>query len=125
MLEAAEPAPWGVVALVVAGQLFAASLMFVMARLGARGRLKRNPFFGIRTKRSLADDESWDTVHRVAAPWVFLAGVPEFLGAVALPFTPRDSGTAFLVVVLLSAALMILFLIIGTVLGTGAAGRAR
>ncbi|MQY08124.1 SdpI family protein [Actinomadura macrotermitis] len=39
----------------------------------ATGRLRRNRFSGIRTRRSMADDESWRLVHRRAEPW-FLAG---------------------------------------------------
>lgn len=35
----------------------------VVARLAADGRIPRNRFAGIRTKRSMADDQSWLTVH--------------------------------------------------------------
>lgn len=50
----------------------------VVGSLGLRGRLRRNPFVGVRTKAALRDDEAFALANRVA-------GVPNVgAGAVAL-----------------------------------------
>ncbi|GAA1803640.1 SdpI family protein [Actinomadura chokoriensis] len=60
----------------VTGIILVASgvLLAVVGRLAATGRIKRNEFLGIRTKRSKADDESWRIVHQRAQPWMHASG---------------------------------------------------
>ena len=63
--------------------LAAAALLFV-ALLGARGRLRRNPWAGVRTRRTLASDEAFTLANRVAAAPLGAAGAVALLGGAAV-----------------------------------------
>ncbi|MGP4023566.1 SdpI family protein [Actinomadura sp. 3N407] len=69
----------------IAGIMLACSgvLVGVIVTLAAGGRVTRNRIAGIRTRRSMADDESWLVVHRRALPWSYAAGAAMVAGAVA------------------------------------------
>ncbi|GAB2828215.1 SdpI family protein [Streptomyces daliensis] len=73
-------------------------LVGVSGWLGAGERLRRNPVVGIRTRRSLASDEAWRTVHRFAAPWFYASGAALVLGGVGAAVV--GNGGAFLTLAL-------------------------
>ncbi|MEU8889546.1 SdpI family protein [Streptomyces sp. NPDC048442] len=92
--------------------------LLVAGRTGSTGRLRRNGLVGIRTGRSMESDESWRTVHRTAAPWLYAAGGTPLAAAVAVLFVRQP--VAFLAVVLGSVALLLVFLCLGVWRGTRA-----
>lgn len=69
----------------VAAVLLAVSgtALVTVAVLGARGRLARNRFVGVRTPATLRSEESFALAHRVAAAPLAAAGGVALLGAVA------------------------------------------
>ncbi|MEU6754050.1 SdpI family protein [Spirillospora sp. NPDC046719] len=72
----------------------AGALLVVVGVLAADGRIPRNQFAGIRTKRSMADDQSWLTVHRAARPWMIGAGaVLAVAGVLALAVPSELAGS--------------------------------
>jgi len=60
--------------------LLAAAALLVVAVLGARGRLRRNRWAGVRTRRTLASDEAFTLANRVAAAPLGAAGAVALLG---------------------------------------------
>jgi hypothetical protein len=64
--------------------LLAATVLLTVAVLGARGRLRRNPWAGVRTSRTLASDEAFTVANRVAAAPLGAAGLVALLGGVSL-----------------------------------------
>lgn len=77
----------GLVALAALGLGCAA--VFVVARMGGRGTLRRNAWAGIRTTTTMTDDETWWAAHRAGAiPMMVGSGVGLVLtltgGAMAL-----------------------------------------
>ena len=64
--------------------LLAAAVLLTVAVLGARGRLRRNPWAGVRTSRTLASDEAFTVANRVAAAPLGAAGLVALLGGVSL-----------------------------------------
>ncbi|MFJ9855167.1 SdpI family protein [Streptomyces sp. NPDC101150] len=81
----AQDALSGVPLAVVAVALGAlAVLTILMGWLGRKGKLKPNPLFGIRTRRTLSDPEEWYRVHREIAPWAYAAGAAVLGGVVAV-----------------------------------------
>jgi hypothetical protein len=67
-----------------AALLLAAVALLTVAVLGARGRLRRNPVAGVRTRRTLASDEAFALANRVAAAPLGAAGVVALLGGAAV-----------------------------------------
>ncbi|MGW8381101.1 SdpI family protein [Streptomyces sp. ODS28] len=98
-------------------------LIGVIGRLGADGRLRRNRIAGIRTRRSLADEESWRTVHRAAAPWSYASGAALLLGGTGA--VPARSGEVWVATVLGGTALSVALALVGTWSGHRALDRAR
>ncbi|MFI0981449.1 SdpI family protein [Streptomyces sp. NPDC021093] len=92
--------------------------MVVVGRLGSTGRIRRNPLVGIRTARSMESDESWRTVHRTAAPWLYASGGMPLAAVVAMPFVRNPA--PFLAVALGSLGLLVVFLCLGVRRGTRA-----
>jgi hypothetical protein len=64
--------------------LLAAAVLLTIAVLGARGRLRRNPWAGVRTSRTLASDEAFTVANRVAAAPLAAAGIVALLGGITL-----------------------------------------
>jgi SdpI/YfhL protein family len=60
--------------------LLAAVALLTVAALGARGRLRRNPWAGVRTRRTLASDEAFALANRVAAAPLGAAGAVALVG---------------------------------------------
>lgn len=67
------------------------------------GKLPPNPFIGVRTRWTLADDRVWDQTHRFAG-WVFVAGGFIMVGC-ALLLPAVSTRKAMLAVILAAAAL--------------------
>jgi hypothetical protein len=67
-----------------AALLLAAVALLTVAVLGARGRLRRNPVAGVRTRQTLASDEAFALANRVAAAPLGAAGVVALLGGAAV-----------------------------------------
>jgi hypothetical protein len=63
-----------------AALLLAAVALLTVALLGARGRLRRNPVAGVRTRRTLVSDDAFVLANRVAAAPLGAAGVVALLG---------------------------------------------
>ncbi|CAM3678560.1 hypothetical protein GCM10009799_39870 [Nocardiopsis rhodophaea] len=64
--------------------LVTAALLLVAAYMGAKGKLRPNSFFGIRTNLTLSDDEAWYAVHRKSAPWMAASGAATAIGGASL-----------------------------------------
>jgi hypothetical protein len=60
--------------------LLAAVVLIAVAVLGARGRLPRNRWAGVRTRRTLASDDAFALANRVAAAPLGAAGAVALLG---------------------------------------------
>jgi hypothetical protein len=60
-----------------------AALVWWMTREAAAGRIVRNRTLGIRTRRTLASEESWVTGHRAALRWTLVGRYAAGLVAVA------------------------------------------
>ena len=64
--------------------LLAAAALVAVAVLGARGRLPRNRWAGVRTRRTLASDDAFALANRVAAAPLGAAGGVAALGGAAV-----------------------------------------
>lgn len=65
--------------------LLMGAVLVAVAVLGARGRLSRNPWVGVRTAATLRSDEAWLLAQRVgAAPTIAAGGVLALAGGVVL-----------------------------------------
>ena len=101
--------------------LLAAVALLAVAVLGARGRLRRNPWAGVRTRRTLASDEAFTLANRVAAAPLGAAGAVALLGgAVVLAGGPAAVTWTVLVV---ATAGMLGLTGLGGALGDRAAAR--
>ncbi len=90
--------------LIVSGVLVA-----VVGRLGATGRIQRNGLIGIRTKRSMADDESWQ-------PWMHASGASLIAAGAAAIATGSNEAAAGLTT-LAGVLVCAVFAVVGTVAG--------
>ncbi|GAA2631373.1 SdpI family protein [Actinomadura fulvescens] len=89
--------------------LVAALTVGAVGHGAAHGMLRRNRFAGIRTRRALADDETWKLVYQSAQPWIIASCLAMGLGGM-VAFGARDhsvAGTAAVVTVLFSIALIV------------------
>jgi len=90
-----------------------AVLTFLLGYWGGKERLAPNAAFGIRTKRTLENEQAWYHVHRNAAPWLtisaglLLAGAvaPFFIGTGAAQFTAIMVGCVLYAGVLCTGAI--------------------
>lgn len=88
--------------------ILAAFAIIAIARRGAYGKLPRNHWAGIRTPTTLASDEAWDGVHRLAAPGMIRVGRSTFLiGIFALFVDPEADSILSIVVVGLTLAIAV------------------
>jgi SdpI/YfhL protein family len=101
--------------------LLAAALLLTVAVLGARGRLRRNPWAGVRTGRTLASDDAFTVANRVAAAPLGGAGAVALIGGITL----LVGGAAAVVwtVLLVATAGMLGLTGLGGALGDRAAAR--
>jgi hypothetical protein len=101
--------------------LLAAAALLAVAVLGARGRLPRNPWAGVRTRRTLVSDEAFVLANRVAAAPLGAAGAVAVVGgAVVLAGGPAAVTWTVLVV---STAGMLGLTGVGGALGDRAVAR--
>lgn len=87
-----------------------AILLAVVTTLAARGRLPRNAWAGIRTRRTTASDEAWVRGHRAAVPAVVAtAGIvvpAAVVVALAAEGDARDTAGVILVGVVVVGAVI-------------------
>jgi uncharacterized membrane protein len=75
-------------------------------------RIKPNPFYGFRVRRTLEDPEVWYKVNHYAGIQLFYAGLMISITAVGLPFIPNMSfetyslASTVLLVVIMTVALI-------------------
>lgn len=97
----------------------------VIARVGwagAKGRLPRQHWAGIRLPSTMRSDETWRVAHLAGGPWMFAAGVVPALGGLGLVLThpSRDvAGPMSLAI----AAIVLVLVLVGGALGVRAARR--
>lgn len=101
--------------------LLAAAVLLTVAVLGARGRLRRNPWAGVRTSRTLASDEAFTVANRVAAAPLGAAGLVALLGGVSL--IVGGPGAVVWTVLLVATAGMLGLTGLGGAVGDRAAAR--
>jgi hypothetical protein len=101
--------------------LLAAAALLVVAVLGARGRLHRNPWAGVRTRRTLASDEAFTLANRVAAAPLGAAGAVALLGGAVV--VAGGPAAVMWTVLLVATAGMLGFTGLGGALGERAAAR--
>ncbi|GAB3121335.1 hypothetical protein GCM10027160_38460 [Streptomyces calidiresistens] len=113
-----EELPPAVAWLILVTLLAGGAAVVVTTVMAARGRLARNPLAGIRTGRSMASDENWLLMHRVAQPWAVAGGA--VMALVAPTGFLTSHGAVFGVVVAAGTLLSLVPLFIGVHLGTRA-----
>jgi SdpI/YfhL protein family len=101
--------------------LLAAVALLAVAVLGARGRLRRNPWAGVRTRRTLASDEAFVLANRVAAAPLGAAGAVALLGGVVV--VAGGPAPVTWTVLIVATAGMLGFTGLGGALGERAAAR--
>ena len=101
--------------------LLAAAVLLTVAVLGARGRLRRNPWAGVRTSRTLASDEAFTVANKVAAAPLGAAATVALLGGITL--VVGGPGAVVWTVLLLSTAGMLGLTGLGGALGDRAAAQ--
>lgn len=88
--------------------LLASFAIIAIARKAAYGKLRRNHWAGIRTPTSLASDEAWDGIHRLAAPGLIRVGRATFLIAIFAFFVdPNEESILSFVVIGLTLAIAV------------------
>ena len=114
--------PW--VAAVVLCLLFVATgvVAWEIGRRGAKYRLPRNRWIGIRTRATMRNENTWFAAHVKAAPFFRAAGVAGIVGG--LLFLLRPEGR-LLDVVLGVIAIETLGMVVATTIGVRAANRTR
>jgi SdpI/YfhL protein family len=105
--------------------LLAAAALLAVAVLGARGRLPRNPWIGVRTRRTLASDEAFELANRVAAAPLGAAGAVALVGGAAAIVGVLTGGPAVVTwtVLVVATAGMLGLTGVGGALGDRAATR--
>jgi SdpI/YhfL family protein len=101
--------------------LLAAAVLMTVAVLGARGRLRHNPWAGVRTPATLASDEAFTVANRVAAAPLGAAGTVALLGGITL--VVGGSGPVVWTVLVVATAGVLGLTGIGGALGDRAASR--
>lgn len=107
------PLGGGSLAAVVIALAASAVLTFLLGYWGGRERLAPNVAFGIRTKRTLENEQAWYHVHRSAAPWLTLSAGLLLAGAVT-PFF-METGAAQFTAIMASCALYVGVLCTGAI----------
>jgi hypothetical protein len=101
--------------------VLAAVALLTVAALGARGSLRRNPWAGVRTRRTLASDEAFTLANRVAAAPLGAAGAVALLGGAVV--LAGGSAAVTWTVLAVSTAGMLGFTGLGGALGDRAVER--
>jgi uncharacterized membrane protein len=100
---------------VIAAALFTAAgvVLLVMAVLGGMGRLPRNGFAGIRTRKTMASDETWNVGHRAAAGYTAAAGTASIGGGIVALFV-ADSDAAIVALAIGTAVITVTLVLLAT-----------
>lgn len=120
--EEAARLPWG--AAIIFCLLFVGTgiVLWEIGRRGARYKLPRNRWIGIRTQATLRTDDTWFAAHEKAAPFCRAAGAAGVIGG--LLFLARPEGT-LLGVTLGFIAAETIGLVVATTIGVRAANRVK
>ena len=99
----------------IASAVFIAAgvVLLVMAALGAWGKLPRNGFAGIRTRKTMASADTWNVGHRAAAGYTAAAGMASIGGGIVALFV-ADSGAAIVVLGLGTAVITVTLVLLAT-----------
>lgn len=98
------------IALIVSG-----ALVMLVGQLARHGRLPRNDLVGVRTARIMRSADSWSTAHRVAGPYLVVAGAGMLPAGIAILVVRSDSAVA--IAALGGAAWLLVFVLLGARLG--------
>ncbi|HVF06467.1 MAG TPA: SdpI family protein [Frankiaceae bacterium] len=98
--------------------------LLVMAWRGATGRLRRNPFFGLRTGATMSSDEAWEVAHRVAARPTAYAGAASIAGGL-LAAVAGGNPTALVVIGGVTSVAIVTPALLGAARGDRAARHLR
>ncbi|GEL19390.1 SdpI family protein [Pseudonocardia asaccharolytica] len=96
-------------------------LLLTVALLGARGRLPRNRFAGVRTAATLRSEQTFTLANRVAAPLIGAAGAVGIAGGAAL--LAGAPGMASWVLLIVAGAGSLVLTGLGGALGDRSAAR--
>lgn len=99
-------------------------LILVIGLRSRAGRIRRNPFTGIRTRASMASPEAFAAANRAGAPMMMVGGVLAIVGGlIGLPVGLTGHGLAGLACAFVGIVLMGVCAGIGGVVGNNAAKR--
>ncbi|PTR22886.1 SdpI/YhfL family protein [Rhodococcus sp. OK519] len=85
----------------------------------ANGRLRRNPYLGIRTPTVMFSDETWATAHRASRAWTGIGGAASVVTGLAVLVPMSEAAHTALAGV--GAACLLGFTLIGARVGVQAA----
>lgn len=88
--DGTEPLTGWTMVLIMAILAVAPAILIASGWLGARGLIRPNLVFGIRTTYTLSDDDAWYTVHALAGNWTIASGAVMALSVVLTPFFTDD-----------------------------------
>ncbi|WP_053063544.1 SdpI family protein [Nocardiopsis sp. RV163] len=88
--DSTEPLTGWTMVLIMALLAVAPVVLIASGCLGARGLIRPNLLFGIRTTYTLSGDEAWYTVHALAGHWTIASGAVMALSVVLTPFFADD-----------------------------------
>lgn len=96
-------------AMLAATNAFAGVVAIAAALPLRRGRVRRNAWYGVRTARALASDESWYDINRHGAGWLLWYGATLLaIAVVALLLRAPASGPLFWCLLLAPAILVVI-----------------
>ncbi|WDZ89727.1 SdpI family protein [Nocardiopsis sp. HUAS JQ3] len=87
--DGTEPLTGWTMVLIMAILAVAPAILIASGWLGARGLIRPNLVFGIRTTYTLSDD-AWYTVHALAGNWTIASGAVMALSVALTPFFTDD-----------------------------------
>lgn len=90
-----------------------------MARAAAKGKLKRNRYAGIRTRKTMASEEAWRAAHVRAEKPTLLAGVVSLVGGLVALLLAGTTAIAITVAVV--TGLTLILVVYGAYVGGEAA----
>ena len=120
--EEAAQLPWAAAIILCLVFVTTGVLSWEIGRRGARYKLERNRWVGIRTRATFRSEDTWFAAHHKAAPFFKLAGVAGVVGG--LMFLLRPQGT-LLVVTLGIIGFETLAIFVATTTGVRAANRTK
>lgn len=93
-------------------EILVGCLLLWTGRTARAGRLRRNRWAGYRTRSTMRSDAHWNAAHRAGAAHLLFAGLPPLLGGLFL-LLAQPQRRFVDAIVLITAALMVLAVLIG------------